>query len=44
MNPAGQISGMIRELRPARQVLEEMVAGAAQILATGIPGRVAVAP
>lgn len=29
--PAGQIVGMIRELKPARQVVEEMVQGALQV-------------
>ncbi len=32
MNPAGQISGMLKEIRPARVVLEEMVEQAAEIL------------
>lgn len=32
MNPAGQISGMLKEIRPAREVLEEMVEGAVRIL------------
>ncbi len=32
MNPAGQVSGMVREIKPARQVLEEMVAEAVQVL------------
>ncbi len=30
--PAGQIAGMIKELKPAKQVMEEMVAGALQVL------------
>jgi len=30
--PAGQIVGMIKELKPAKQVVEEMVAGALQVL------------
>lgn len=32
MNPAGQISGMLTRLRPAREVLEDMVEGAIQVL------------
>jgi nitronate monooxygenase len=32
MNPAGQISGMLKEVRPAREVLEEMVEGAVEVL------------
>ncbi len=43
MNPAGQISGMIHELRPAGEVLAEIVSGACEILSRGIPGRVTVA-
>jgi nitronate monooxygenase len=30
--PAGQIVGMIKELKPAKQVVEEMVARALQVL------------
>jgi NAD(P)H-dependent flavin oxidoreductase YrpB (nitropropane dioxygenase family) len=30
--PAGQIVGMIKELKPAKQVVEEIVAGALQVL------------
>jgi NAD(P)H-dependent flavin oxidoreductase YrpB (nitropropane dioxygenase family) len=30
--PAGQIVGMIKELKPAKQVVEDMVAGALQVL------------
>ncbi len=30
--PAGQIVGMIKELKPAKQVIQEMVAGALQVL------------
>jgi nitronate monooxygenase len=30
--PAGQIAGMIKELKPAKQVVEDMVAGALQVL------------
>jgi NAD(P)H-dependent flavin oxidoreductase YrpB (nitropropane dioxygenase family) len=31
--PAGQIAGMIREAKPARQVIEEMTDGARRVLA-----------
>ncbi|HUV53512.1 MAG TPA: nitronate monooxygenase [Dehalococcoidia bacterium] len=34
--PAGQIVGMIKDLKPAKQVVEEMVAGALQVL-DGLP-------
>jgi NAD(P)H-dependent flavin oxidoreductase YrpB (nitropropane dioxygenase family) len=34
---AGQISGLIKEIKPARQVVEEMVAGAVEILAKKLP-------
>ncbi len=42
MNPAGQISGMFHELRSAREVLEEMVTGAARVLTRELPSHVAV--
>jgi len=42
MNPAGQISGMIKRIRPAREVLEEMVDGAARVLAELAASRVTV--
>jgi NAD(P)H-dependent flavin oxidoreductase YrpB (nitropropane dioxygenase family) len=42
MNPAGQISGMVRRIRPAREVLEEMVEGAARVLAELSSSRVVV--
>jgi hypothetical protein len=32
MNPAGQISGMLREKRPAKEILEGIVAQAADIV------------
>ena len=32
MNAAGQVAGMMRHIRPARQILEEMVAQAAEVL------------
>ena len=40
MNPAGQISGMLDESRPAKQILEEMIREAAEILSTGLAHRV----
>ena len=40
MNPAGQISGMLHELRPANAIVEEMVSQAAQILSEGLRNRV----
>ncbi len=42
MNPAGQIAGMLHEMKPARQVLEEMVAQAAETLGRDLGGRVRV--
>ncbi|MEX2236849.1 MAG: hypothetical protein WEB00_04835 [Dehalococcoidia bacterium] len=32
MNPAGQISGMFNQIRPAKEIMEGLVAGATQIL------------
>jgi NAD(P)H-dependent flavin oxidoreductase YrpB (nitropropane dioxygenase family) len=40
MNPAGQISGMLNESRPAKEILEEMVREAAEILSEGMRSRV----
>ncbi|HYM16405.1 MAG TPA: nitronate monooxygenase [Dehalococcoidia bacterium] len=40
MNPAGQISGMLHESRNARDIFEEMVREAAEILADGLARRV----
>ncbi len=40
MNAAGQTSGMLRERRPAAEILEEMVAEAAEILAEGLASRI----
>lgn len=37
---AGQISGLIKEIKPARQVLEEMVTEAVEILTRKLPGTV----
>lgn len=38
----GQISGLIREIKPAAQVLHEMVAETVDILTRKMPERVAV--
>ena len=40
MNPAGQISGMLHELRPAKEIVEEMVREAAEILSGDLARRV----
>jgi NAD(P)H-dependent flavin oxidoreductase YrpB (nitropropane dioxygenase family) len=40
MNPAGQISGMLHESRPARDIFDEMVREAAEIFSAGLPSRV----
>jgi nitronate monooxygenase len=40
MNAAGQTSGMLTERRPARDILEEMVAEAAEIFANELPKRI----
>ena len=40
--PGGQVSGMIKEIRPAKVVLEDIVAGAIRILSEDIPQRVEV--
>ncbi|HZP58439.1 MAG TPA: nitronate monooxygenase [Dehalococcoidia bacterium] len=40
MNPAGQISGMLNQSRPAREILEDMVREAAEILSGGLAKRV----
>jgi len=37
---AGQVSGLIKEIKPARQVLEEMVEEAVEILTRRLPGTV----
>ena len=42
MNPAGQIAGMLEESRPAKEILEELVADAARILSQELPRRVQV--
>ncbi len=40
MNPAGQISGMLHEMRPAKAIFEEMVKEAAEILSEDLKRRV----
>jgi nitronate monooxygenase len=44
MNAAGQIAGLIKTLRPAREVVDAMVDGAAEVLLQDLPGRVTVQP
>lgn len=44
MNPAGQVAGMVRRIRPAREILEDMVAQAAEVLARVLPSRVQASP
>jgi NAD(P)H-dependent flavin oxidoreductase YrpB (nitropropane dioxygenase family) len=38
----GQVSGLIHEIKPAREVLEDMVEEAADILGRKIPERVQI--
>jgi len=40
MNAAGQTSGMLKQLRPAADILAEMVSEAVEVLATELPKRV----
>ncbi len=42
MNPAGQVSGMLKKVRPAREVMEELVRGAAEVLQQLSASRVTV--
>lgn len=44
MNAAGQVSGMLNRIRPAADILHDMVAQAAQILARDLPARVTAVP
>lgn len=44
MNAAGQVSGMLHEVRPARVILEEMVSQAADIIARKLPQTVTAVP
>ena len=43
MNAAGQISGLLNELRPAAEVLEEMVREAVEVFTSRLPANVKVA-
>lgn len=43
MNAAGQISGLLQELRPAAEVLEEMVREAVEVFTSRLPANVKVA-
>jgi len=40
MNPAGQISGMLHEMRPAKEILQDMVREASEIMSSGLGKRV----
>ncbi len=44
MNAAGQISGMLKEVRPAADILHDIVAEAAEILGRGLAGAVTAVP
>lgn len=44
MNAGGQVAGLISTLRPARDVLDDIVDGAAEILSHGLAERAQVAP
>jgi NAD(P)H-dependent flavin oxidoreductase YrpB (nitropropane dioxygenase family) len=44
MNAAGQISGLLHEVRSAADILHDMVAGAADILARRLPSTVTAVP
>lgn len=44
MNAAGQASGMLTKIRPAADILHDMVAGAAEILGRGLQQRVTAVP
>jgi NAD(P)H-dependent flavin oxidoreductase YrpB (nitropropane dioxygenase family) len=44
MNAAGQVSGMLSRIRPAAEILHDMVAQAAAILARDLPARVTAIP
>jgi NAD(P)H-dependent flavin oxidoreductase YrpB (nitropropane dioxygenase family) len=44
MNAAGQVSGMLTRTRPAAEILEDMVRGAADILTRRIPATVSADP
>ena len=40
MNPAGQIAGMLKAMRPAKDIFDDMVREAAEIMSQGLPKRV----
>jgi hypothetical protein len=42
MNPAGQIAGMLSESRPAREILDGLVADTVRVLSEDLPRRVEV--
>ncbi|WP_322797330.1 nitronate monooxygenase family protein [Tepidiforma sp.] len=44
MNAAGQVSGMLNRIRPAAEILHDMVAQAAEVLARDLPARVTAIP
>ena len=44
MNAAGQVSGLLTRSRPAAEILYDMVAGAADILARKIPATIQAVP
>ncbi len=44
MNAAGQVSGMLREVRPAAEILHGIVAEASQIVGRRLPGEVTAVP
>jgi NAD(P)H-dependent flavin oxidoreductase YrpB (nitropropane dioxygenase family) len=44
MNAAGQVAGMLNRTRPAAEILHDMVAGAADVLARRIPATVMAVP
>jgi nitronate monooxygenase len=44
MNAAGQASGMLNRVRPAAEILHDMVAGAAEILGRSLAQTVTAVP
>jgi NAD(P)H-dependent flavin oxidoreductase YrpB (nitropropane dioxygenase family) len=40
--PTGQIVGMLKEIKPAKQILDEMVDGAIKLLGETLPGKVTI--
>jgi hypothetical protein len=44
MNAAGQASGLLSQIRPAADILHDMVAQAADILGRSLPARVTAVP